>query len=90
MSKEPLYPHVPKSTRYPVIHPQTEPEVEIKRHYGIIVEVGGIMTKDVNLPDWGLSYVEYPPGQMEKYRDALMRGRIKIVKVTRQRVYFVE
>lgn len=83
MAKEPLYPHVPKDKGQ-------KADIETERHYGIIVAVGGVSTRTVNLPDWELSYVEYPPGQMEEYRDALMKERARIVKVTKQRVYFVQ
>ena len=62
--------------------------LEIERHYGIIVAVGGINTKSPSLPDWDLSYVEYPPGQMKEYRDALMKARESIVRVTDRRIYF--
>lgn len=62
--------------------------LEIERYHGIIVAVGGIKTKVPNLPDWDLSYVEYPPGRMEEFRGALMRARVRIVKVTKQRIYF--
>jgi len=62
--------------------------MEIERHYGIVVGVGGINTKTLNLPDWELSYVEYPPGQMPKYRDAMMKARLSIVRVTDSRIYF--
>jgi len=79
--KEPLYPHTPKSTRQ-------EGDIEIERHYGIVVGVGGINTKTLNLPDWELSYVEYPPGQMPNYRDAMTKARLSIVRVTDKRIYF--
>ena len=61
---------------------------EIERYHGIIVAVGGINTKSPSLPDWNLSYVEYPPGQMAEYRGALMKARVSIVKVTDRRIYF--
>ena len=64
--------------------------IEIERYHGIIVAVGGIKTKDPGLPDWALSYVEYPPGQMPQYRDALMKEHVKIRQVTGQRIYFEE
>jgi len=79
--KEPLYPHVPKSKRQ-------EADIEIERYHGIIVGVGGINTKSPSLPDWDLSYVEYPPGQMPEYRAALMKARVSIVRVTDRRIYF--
>jgi len=81
--KPPLYPHVPKSKGQNV-------DIEIKRYHGIIVGVGGINTKTLNLPDWDLSYVEYPTGQMEEYRGALMKARVKLVRVTDMRIYFVQ
>lgn len=62
--------------------------VEIERYYGIIVAVGGINTKSPNLPDWDISYVEYPPGKMEEFREALMKALVGIVRVTDQRIYF--
>ena len=79
--KEPLYPHVPKSKRQ-------EADIEIERYHGIIVGVGGINTKTPNLPDWDLSYVEYPQGQMPEYRAAMMKARVSIVRVTDRRIYF--
>lgn len=77
----PLYPHVPKSQRQ-------EADIEIERYHGIIVAVGGINTKSPNLPDWDISYVEYPPGQMKEFREPLMKARVSIVKVTDRRIYF--
>jgi len=79
--KEPLYPHVPRGK-------SQEADIEIERYHGIIVGVGGINTKTLNLPDWDLSYVEYPPGQMQGYRGALMKARVTIVMVTDVRIYF--
>ena len=79
--KEPLYPHVTKGKGQ-------KADIEIERYHGIIVAVGGINTKTPNLPDWELSYVEYPPGQMREYRDALMKARVSIVRVTDSRIYF--
>ena len=79
--KPPLYPHVPKSQ-------SKEADIEIERYHGIIVAVGGIKTKTPSLPDWDLSYVEYPPGQMPAYRQALMKARVRIVRVTDRRIYF--
>ena len=81
--KEPLYPHVPKGQME-----KTEANIEIERHYGMIVAVGGINTKTTMLPDWELSYVEYPPGRMKEFRDALMKARVSIVRVTDMRIYF--
>jgi len=63
-------------------------ELEVERHYGMVVAVGGINTKGPQLPDWELSYVEYPPGRMKEFRNALMKARVRIVKVTDRRVYF--
>ena len=81
--KEPLYPHLPKSK-------SQKADIEIERYHGIIVGVGGINTKTLNLPDWDLSYVQYPPGQMKEYREALMKARVSITKVTDMRIYFVQ
>ncbi len=81
--KEPLYPHVPKGKRQ-------EADIEIERYHGIIVGVGGINTKTLNLPDWDLSYVQYAPGQMKEYRGALMKARVSLVQVTAMRIYFVQ
>jgi len=63
-------------------------EITIERYHGIIVAVGGINTKTLSLPDWNISYVEYPPGQMKEYREALMKARVSIVRVTDRRIYF--
>lgn len=62
--------------------------MEIERYYGTIVTVGGVNTKSPNLPDWDISYVEYPPGQMEEFRGVLMKEHVRIVRVTEQRIYF--
>ena len=67
---------------------ETEANIEIERYHGIIVAVGGINTKSPSLPDWDISYVQYPSGQMTKYRDALMKARVTIVRVTDMRIYF--
>ncbi len=63
-------------------------KLEVKRSHGRIIEVGDARVKVPALPDWDLVYIEYPEGEMPKYRDALMRERVKIRKVTRQRIYF--
>ena len=81
--KPPLYPHIPKSQIE-----KTEANIEIERSHGIIVGVGGINTKTLNLPDWDISYVEYPPGKMKEYRDVLMKARVNITRVTDMRIYF--
>lgn len=60
----------------------------VERYKGFIVRVGEAKVKVVNLPDWELNYIEFPPGQKVQYRDALMRERVRIVKVTQQRIYF--
>jgi len=62
--------------------------IEIERYHGMIVAIGGINTKTPMLPDWDISYVEFPPGQMHEYRDAMVRAHIYIVKVTDRRIYF--
>ena len=83
MSKEPLYPHIPKSKK-----PQSEEDVTIERYHGFITLVGGATVRTLPLPDWSLEYIEFPPGEMPKYRTALMRARVTIVKVTTSRIYF--
>ena len=65
----------------------TEPE-RVKRYHGQIVEVGDAQVRTVVLPDWGLEYIEFPEGEMPKYRSALMRERVKIRQVTGRRIYF--
>lgn len=62
--------------------------IEVERYHGIVVKVGNIPTKTLNLPDWDLSYVEYPPGKMPEYRSALMVAKIRLVRVTDRRIYF--
>ncbi|MBA7584791.1 hypothetical protein ES708_26751 [subsurface metagenome] len=85
--KPPLFPHIPKSQIQKANPPE---EIEIERYHGIIVKIGGIPTKTLMLPDWDLSYVEYPPGQMKEYRDAMMKARLSIRQVTDRRIYFVQ
>ena len=85
--KPPLYPHVPKSQIQKANPPE---EIEIERYHGIIVGIGGKSTKTLMLPDWDLSYVEYPPGQMKGFRSALMKARVNIAQVTDMRIYFVQ
>ena len=67
-------------------NPGNEPQVQ--RYHGQIVQVGDARVKVPGLPDWDLVYIEYPQGEMPKYRDALMRERVKIAQVTAQRIYF--
>jgi len=79
--------------RYQMPSPRGNPvkehgDIEIERSHGIIVAVGGINTKSPPLPDWALSYIEYPSGQKTQYRDALMKERVNIVQVTDRRIYF--
>jgi len=64
--------------------------MEIERYHGIIVKVGEVNVKDLSLPDWDLSYVEFPQGQMVEYRKALMSARVLIAQVTDKRIYFVQ
>lgn len=64
--------------------------MEIKRYHGIIVKVGEVDVKDLNLPDWNLSYIEFPQGQMIEYRRALMKANVRLVHVTDMRIYFEE
>ena len=61
---------------------------DIERYHGIIVAVKGIPTKSLSLPDWPLSYVEFPVGEMKEYRNILMKAHVRIVKVTESRIYF--
>ena len=63
---------------------------EITRYHGLITAVGNCPVRVVSLPDWSLDYIEYPPGEMEDYRYALQHGRVKIARVTKQRIYFEE
>jgi len=69
------------------LNPEEE-ALKVERYHGILVAVGGINTKSLSLPDWDLSYIEFPEGEMPKYRSTLMRASAKIVKVTNQRIYF--
>jgi hypothetical protein len=62
--------------------------VEVERYKGIIIRVGTSMVKSPPLPDWMLSYIEYPPGKMVEYREALQKQHVKIRKVTKERIYF--
>jgi len=62
--------------------------IEIERYYGSIVKAGESTVKCVLLPDWDINYIEFPLGEMPNYRDALMRERVKIRKVTDIRIYF--
>lgn len=64
------------------------PGVEVQRYHGQIVQVGDTQVKTIVLPDWALEYIEFLEGEMPKYRAALMRERVKIIKVTSRRVYF--
>lgn len=77
--REPLYPHVPKSKSN---------VADIERYHGIIVAIKGHNTKSPNLPDWYISYVEYPQSEMKEYRDILVRAHVNILKVTDSRIYF--
>lgn len=62
--------------------------VEVERYHGFITKVGESTVKSVNLPDWSLDYVEVPPYAMPDYRTALMQARMRIVKVSKMRIYF--
>jgi len=79
--KEPLYPHVPKSKGQ-------EADIKIERYSGFITLVGDATVKSLNLPDWSIDYIEFPPGEMPEYRRALLQARVTIVKVTESRIYF--
>ena len=51
-------------------NPTSGNKLEITRKQGLIIQVGPTRTKMVLLPDWDLSYVEFPPGEKSLYRDA--------------------
>ncbi len=63
-------------------------KLEITRKQGLIIQVGPTRTKMVLLPDWDLSYVEFPPGEKRLYRDAFGGQGVSVQKVTNQRIYF--
>lgn len=63
-------------------------KIEVQRYHGQIIQVGSIRTKTVMLPDWSLSYVEFPPGEKNAYRDAFGGQGVRVEKVTNQRIYF--
>lgn len=63
-------------------------DIEIKRSAGFMVRIGGVEVKSVMLPDWSLDFIEFPPGKMKEYRTALTQARMRITKVTDQRIYF--
>ncbi len=63
-------------------------KIEVKRYQGQIVQVGSIRTKTLMLPDWSLSYVEFPPGEKNAYREAFAGQGVSVRKVTNQRIYF--
>jgi len=46
MSKQPLYPHIPKSR-----NPQSEEDVTIERYHGFITLVGSATVRTLPLPD---------------------------------------
>lgn len=64
--------------------------MEVERYHGIVVGVNGIATKTLNLPDWDLSYVAYPSGKMPEYRDALVKAKVCVEHVTKERIYFTQ
>ncbi len=69
-------------------NPTSGNKLEVQRYHGQIIQVGSIRTKTVMLPDWSLSYVEFPPGEKNAYRDAFGGQGVRVVRVTNQRVYF--
>jgi len=79
--KPPLYPHVPKGKRQ-------NTDIKIERYHGFITQVGDAVVYSLNLPDWSVNYIEFPPGEMPEYRGALMQARVNIVRVTDSRIYF--
>lgn len=60
---------------------------EIERVAGFITKIKGKTVYSPPLPDWDLSYVEIND-DMPELRRLLMAARIRIVKVTAQRIYF--
>lgn len=69
------------------LNPEEE-ALRLELYRGQIVKVGDADVLTVVLPDWDLNYIGFPEGEMPKYRSALMRTPAKIVKVTKQRIYF--
>jgi len=63
-------------------------KLEIQRSHGIVIQVGSIRTQAAPLPDWSLSYVEFPPGEKNAYREAFAGQGVRVVQVTNQRIYF--
>jgi len=60
---------------------------DIERLSGLIVKVKGKNVYEPNLPDWSLSYVKID-NDMAELRRLLMGARVKIVKITEERIYF--
>ena len=81
MGRQPLYPSTKGKPNWPT------PEIE--RSFGQVVRVKRTPVKTVGLPDWSLEYVEFPSGEMEEYRDILIKA-VRIVKVTKSRIYYEE
>jgi len=69
-------------------NPTAGNKLEVQRYHGQIIQVGSIRTKALMLPDWSLSYVEFPPGEKNAYREAFAGQGVSVRKVTNQRIYF--
>lgn len=69
------------------LNPEEE-ALKLELYHGQMVKIGDADVLTVVLPDWDLNYIAFPEGGMPKYRSALMRTPAKIVKVTKQRIYF--
>ncbi len=63
--------------------------MKVERTAGFVTKVGDLEVMELSLPDWSLSYIEFPEGEISKYRTVLTRREgIRIRQVTPTRIYF--
>jgi len=78
--KEPLYLHVPGKLNKPIA---------LEYQQGQLIRVGDIMVQTAIIGrEWVVDYIEVPPTEKAAYRDALLKARIKIIKVLSEHIYF--
>ncbi len=63
--------------------------IALEYQQGQLIRVGDIMVQTAIIGrEWVVDYIEVPPTEKAAYRDALLKARIKIIKVLSEHIYF--
>ena len=64
--------------------------MKVERTAGFVTKVGDLEVMELSLPDWPLSYIEFPEGKKSEYLQTLRQASVRIQKVFPTRIYFEE